>query len=81
MNESICQNCHVNKSTMTSCGPMIWMCREGGELRGLRRPRKDVCDECALFPVEKLWPITHPLDSRTVKLGKNAKITRRRESS
>jgi hypothetical protein len=48
---------------------MIWI-RDGNELRGLYRPEKNVCMLCAILPIDELWPITNPLDSRKVGRGR-----------
>lgn len=61
-----CEVCRKREAELICKGPMIWMRVSDGELRGLRRPEKRICFDCAKLPIETLWPIVDPLDYRAV---------------
>ncbi len=62
--KEICEHCRKSRSVLISKGPMIWFQDKSGERRGLYRPEKSLCLDCAQLPTETIWPITDINDSR-----------------
>jgi hypothetical protein len=65
----LCEHCHVRPPQVVEMGPMIWMRQKNGELKGLYRPRKDLCLDCTQLPTETVWPVVSPLDCRREDLA------------